>query len=107
MTPPTCTYATNESAAGVLVMRPILTGQPQHDCGQAFKSRQRPVIGTGGAPRGALLYPQRRKAAVAPRRMGTGCYGTRGIWRELDCPKSNVRRVALCCIPGAAGRDSE
>ena len=33
--------------------------------------------------------------------------GTRVIWRKLDCLNPNVRREALRCIPGAAGRNSE
>jgi hypothetical protein len=27
---------------------------------------------------------------AVPRRPGAGCCGTRGIWRELDCPKPNL-----------------
>jgi hypothetical protein len=33
--------------------------------------------------------------------------GVRVIWLKLDCLNSNVRREALRCIPGAAGRNSE
>ena len=78
------------------------------------------VIGRSGAPRGALLYPRCSREELGGRFLGLMAYlrferilgdqsmpgkqrsfqtlgarrcGTRGIWRELDCPKPNLQTM--------------
>ena len=76
-------------------------------------------IGRSAAPRGALLYPQRSWEELGGRflglmadldpkgegdksmpgkqwssqTLGARRCGTRGIWRELDCPKPNLQTM--------------
>ena len=93
----------------------------RYDRARVSLDRHATYIVAASAPRGALLYPLRsgermevneslglmaypdpkgkwgqehaRKPAVRAQAYGAGCWGTRVIWRKLDCLNPNLQKA--------------